>query len=284
MYKLIALDMDGTLLKEDKSISEENYIAIKKAKEKGVKVVLSTGRPQKGIEKYLKELNLLSDEDYCVTYNGSVIQNTGTNEILYKKLLTCEDAHYLYDLSKKLDINIHALTTTSCIAPKLTKYTELEVTMNGINFEEVDFATLTDSTPIVKIMLIDEPEKLSEAIEKLPEEVYEKYTVVRSAPFFLEFLDKTVNKGAGVKALAESLGINQNEVICMGDAGNDLHMIKYAGLGVAMGNAFLEVKKAADYITYTNEDDGVAHVINKFILDSPNFFIEDDESENDQAV
>ncbi|MCY6356800.1 sugar-phosphatase [Clostridium sp. ZS2-4] len=284
MYKLIALDMDGTLLKEDKTISEENFEAIKKAKEKGVKVVLSTGRPKKGIEKYLKELNLISDEDYCVTYNGSVIQNTGTAEIISKKLLTSEDAHYLYSLSKELDINIHALTPTSCIAPKLSKYTELEVTMNDIDFEEVDFTTLTDSTPVVKIMFVDEPDKLSEAISKLPGEIYEKYTVVQSAPFFLEFLDKTVNKGTGVKALADSLGINKNEVICIGDAGNDIHMIQYAGLGVAMGNAFSGVKKVANYITYTNEEDGVAHVINKFILNTPNFFIEDNQTVDDQAV
>lgn len=284
MYKLIALDMDGTLLKEDKTISKENFEAIKKAKEKGVKVVLSTGRPKKGIEKHLKELDLISNEDYCVTYNGSVIENTGTQEIIFKKLLASEDAHYLYSLSKELDINIHALTPTSCIAPKLSKYTELEVTLNAIDFEEVDFTTLTDSTPIVKIMFVDEPDKLSEAIAKLPEEIYEKYTVVQSAPFFLEFLDKTVNKGAGVKALADSLGINKNEVICIGDAGNDIHMIEYAGLGVAMGNAFSEVKKIANYITYTNEEDGVAHIINKFILNTPNLFIENDQIVNDQAV
>jgi hypothetical protein len=156
--------------------------------------------------------------------------------------------------------------------------------MNEIDFEEVDFTTLTDSTPIIKIMFIGEPDKLSQAIDKLPEEVYKKYTVVQSAPFFLEFLDKSVNKGTGVKALADSLGINKNEVICIGDAGNDIHMIQYAGLGVAMGNAFSELKKVANYITYTNEEDGVAHVINKFILNTPNFFIEDDQIESEEAV
>ena len=103
-------------------------------------------------------------------------------------------------------------------------------------------------------------------IEMIPEEVSNKYTVVRSAPFYLEFLNKAVNKGAGVAALAEKLNIKQEEVICIGDAGNDIHMIEYAGLGVAMGNAFPEVKKVANFITKTNEQDGVAHIINKFIL------------------
>ena len=85
---------------------------------------------------------------------------------------------------------------------------------------------------------------------------------------FLEFLDKTVNKGTGVKLLAEKLNIRQDEIICIGDAENDIHMIEFAGLGVAMGNAFDNVKRAADFITKTNEEDGVAHVIDKFILAS----------------
>lgn len=267
MFKLIALDMDGTLLNEGKKISEENNIAIKKAKEKGVKVVLATGRPIKGIENYLNELDLISDEDYCITYNGSLVVNTGTKEILTQVLLKSEDVHYLYDLSKKLDIDIHALTTSGCITPKLSEYTELEIRMNNIPFEEIDFNNIKDDTEIVKVMFVGEEKKLSAVIEKLPREVYKKYNVVRSAPYFLEFLDKNVSKGTGVKALAEKLGINRSEIICVGDAGNDIDMIEYAGLGVAMKNAFPEVKKAANYITYSNEEDGVAHVINKFILD-----------------
>ncbi|MFU0823567.1 sugar-phosphatase [Clostridium sp.] len=267
MFKLIALDMDGTLLNEGKKISEENNIAIKKAKEKGVKVVLATGRPIKGIENYLNELDLISDEDYCITYNGSLVVNTGTNELLTQVLLKSEDVHYLYDLSKKLDIDIHALTTSGCITPKLSEYTELEIRMNNIPFEEIDFNNIKDDTEIVKVMFVGEEKKLSAAIEKLPREVYKKYNVVRSAPYFLEFLDKNVSKATGVKALAEKLGINRSEIICVGDAGNDIDMIEYAGLGVAMGNAFSEVKKAANYITSSNEEDGVAHVINKFILD-----------------
>lgn len=280
MYKLIALDMDGTLLKDDKTISKENCHAIKKAKEKGVKVVLATGRPKKGIEKYLKQLDLISDTDYCIAYNGGVIENTGTNEILYKKLLKCEDVHYLYSLSKELGVNIHALTPTSCISPKLTKYTQLEVDLNGIDFEEVDLSKITEETSVIKTMFVDEPEKISSIMDKIPKEVYEKYTVVRSAPYFLEFLDKSVHKGAGVKFLAESLGINENEVICMGDAGNDMHMIKYAGLGVAMENAFPEVKKIANYITHSNEENGVAHIIDKFILSD--YFNELSEMKNDK--
>ena len=115
-------------------------------------------------------------------------------------------------------------------------------------------------------MMVEEPEILQEAINNLPEYLYEKYTIVRSAPFFLEFLNKEVNKGVGVEALANSLGIKREEVICMGDAGNDEHMIRYSGFGVAMGNAFEEIKAVADFVTKSNNEDGVAYVIDQFVL------------------
>lgn len=266
MYKLIALDMDGTILKEDKTISPETKKAIESAKAKGVKVVLSSGRPMLGLNKYLKQLNLINKDDYAISYNGALIQNTQTGEVIAKTTMSFGDLDYLYELSKKLNVNIHLLTENSCITPKWNYYSQYEADENGIPLEIIDFHKLPKDTTIVKIMFIDPPEILSPAIDKLPKEVYEKYTVVRSDAFYLEFLDKSVNKGSGVELLAKSLDIKREEVICVGDAGNDIHMIKYAGLGVAMGNAFPEVKEIADYITLTNEEHGVAHVINKFVL------------------
>lgn len=267
MYKLIALDMDGTLLREDKTISKETYRAIQRAKNKGVKVVLATGRPIDGIKRYLQELDLLNDNDYAIAYNGALVQNTKTKDIVAQTLMNLKDVDYLYKLSQELKVNIHALTEHTCITPKWSKYSQVEADINDIPLEFVDFNNLNKDTTIVKIMFIDEPNYLTEVMSKLPKEVYEKYSVLRSAPYFLEFLDKRVNKGYGVELLADKLGIKREEVICIGDAGNDLHMIKFAGLGVAMGNAFPEVKEAADYITLTNEDHGVAHVIDKFILE-----------------
>lgn len=266
MYKLIALDMDGTLLREDKTISEGTKIAIEKAKKKGVKIVLASGRPTEGIRSYLEELDLLSGEDFVVSYNGAVVQNTKTKEIINRTVLSGADLHELYELSKELGVNIHAFSKEGCITPELTKYSILEGDINNIPVITVDYKDVAKEEEIIKIMMVEEPEILQKAIDSLPKEIYEKYTVVRSAPFFLEFLNKKVNKGTGVEALANSLGIKQEEVICMGDAGNDEHMIRYAGLGVAMGNAFEEIKEMADFITKSNDEDGVAYVINKFVL------------------
>ncbi|SHJ78338.1 sugar-phosphatase [Tepidibacter formicigenes] len=266
MYKLIAIDMDGTLLNENKEISKANYEAIQKAKKIGKKVVLATGRPLLGVKKFLEELNLISDEDYVAAFNGALVQNTKSGRVVSKTTLHLNDYKLLYDLSKKLNVNIHALTESSVITPKNNKYTEVEASLNSIPIEEIPVESVSEDETIVKVMFIDEPELIDKVIKKIPKEIKEKYTIVRSAPFFLEFLDKSVNKGVGVNAIAKELGLDPKEVICVGDAGNDIDMIKYAGLGVAMGNAFDEVKEVANYVTLSNEDDGVAYVIHKFML------------------
>ena len=267
MYKLIAIDMDGTLLREDKSVSERTKNAIKLAKEKGVYVVIATGRPIDGVSRYLEELDMLGENDYVLSYNGGLVLKTKSREVVSKTVLTGADLHYLHNLSKELGVNIHAFSEVhGLITPKNSKYTEVEANINGIKIAINDYSDIEYDHSIIKVMMIDEPEVLQKAIDNLPKEVYEKYTVVRSAPFFLEFLNKKVNKGTGVELLAKHLNIKQEEIMTFGDAGNDLDMIVYAGMGVAMANAFDEVKEAANYITDSNENDGVAKAIEKFVL------------------
>ena len=115
-------------------------------------------------------------------------------------------------------------------------------------------------------MMIDEPAILDDAITRIPDEVREKYTVMKSSPYFLEILDKRVNKGTGVKSLAEVLGIEPDEIMALGDQENDIAMIAFAGVGVAMDNAIPAVKAAADFVTKSNLEDGVAYAIEKFVL------------------
>lgn len=266
MYKLIAIDMDGTLLREDKTVSEYTKKIIEQARKIGVKIVLASGRPLEGLEAYLDMLGLVSEEDYVICYNGAIVQNVATKEIVGRTVLTGTDLKKLYEVSKELEVSIHAFSKEGCITPIMTKYSQLEGDINDIPVKVVDYSQVTNEEEIIKIMLVDEPEVLQKAVDRLPEELYSEYTVVRSAPYFLEFLDKKVNKGEGVRALAEHLNIKKEEIMCFGDAGNDWHMIAFAGMGVAMGNAFPEVKEIANYITKSNEEDGVAYAIEKFVL------------------
>ncbi|MGL5292456.1 MAG: HAD-IIB family hydrolase, partial [Aeromonas sp.] len=164
-------------------------------------------------------------------------------------------------------VNIHGFSVTrGLISPRVSTYTEHESRLIGMPIHLIDFATLPADEQIMKVMMIDEAPLLSRAIAQLPAALYERYTVVQSAPFFLEFMNKNSNKGTGVAALAEHLGLSAEQVICVGDAGNDRHMIEYAGLGVAMGNATDDIKQLAQHITARNDEDGVAKVIEQFVL------------------
>ena len=259
--------MDGTLLTSEKKISENTKKALKEAEAKGVKVVLASGRPLSGITRYLEELDLFKGDDYVLSFNGGIVINSKTEEVVTSSLLKGSDLKAIYNISKELDINIHAFSVKEgLITPKMSQYTQHECDINGIEATIKDFNEIENDEDIVKVMMIDPQEKLDKAIEKLPKDLYDKYSVFKSAPFFLEFTNKDVDKGKGLKKLGDYLGIKQKEIIACGDAGNDLSMVKFAGLGVAMENATDDVKQAADYITLSNDKDGIAHVVNKFIL------------------
>lgn len=267
MYKLIALDMDGTLLNSDKQISARNKQAIAAAKAKGVQVVLVSGRPVEGMMDYVKQLDMMNEGDFVLSYNASVVQKTVDLEVVQSRILKGSDAKNLASIANDLGVHVHAFTQRhGLITPKHNYYTTHEATVNGLEVNELDFSELEDDEAVMKVMMIDEPDLLSNAIANMPSIATEQYTMVQSAPFFLEFLNPSSNKGAGVGMLATHLGIDASEVIGMGDAGNDKHLIEYAGMGVAMGNATDDIKAIASHITASNDEDGVAIAIEKFVL------------------
>lgn len=269
MYKLVALDMDGTLLNSQKSISPRTKQAIQAARDKGIYVVLASGRPLEGMLNSLEELGMDSEQDYVLSYNASLVQRVASKTVIRKQILTGVDAKNIASLARDLGTYVHAFSPErGLITPEDNPYTKHEADINGVESSVVDFSELSDEEEIIKVMMVAEAEILSAAIAQLPEELHRNYTVVQSAPFFLELMNPTSNKGTGVAMLAEHLGIDASEVICMGDAGNDHHMIKYAGLGVAMGNATEETKALADHTTLSNDEDGVAVVIEQFILNA----------------
>ncbi|MBV7437149.1 sugar-phosphatase [Aeromonas sp. sif2416] len=269
MYKLIALDMDGTLLNPQGQITPRTHAAIAAARARGVTVVLTSGRPLEGMSAYLIELGLTGPDDYVICYNGALVQQVADHRILRSQLLTGADARAIAHLADELGVNIHGFSVRQgLISPRVSTYTEHESRLVDMPINLVDFATLPLDEQIMKVMMIDEEPLLSRAISQLPAELYQRYTVVRSSPYFLEFMNKQSNKGTGVAALAEHLGLSAAQVIAVGDAGNDRHMIEYAGLGVAMGNATDEIKGLAQHATARNDDEGVAKVIEQFILNA----------------
>lgn len=266
--KLIAIDMDGTLLLPDHTISPAVKEAIAAARERGVNVVLTTGRPYAGVENYLRELHMNQPGDYCITYNGALVQKAADGSAVAQTPLSYDDYRYLEQLSRDVGSHFHALDRTTLYTANrdISRYTVHESFVATIPLVFCEAEKMDPNMTFLKVMMIDEPEILDKAITRIPQEVKEKYTVLKSAPYFLEILDKRVTKGTGVKSLAEALNIKPEEVMAIGDQENDIAMLEYAGVGVAMENAIGSVKEVANFVTKTNLEDGVAYAIEKFVL------------------
>lgn len=268
MIKLIAIDLDGTLLDNQKRISARNKLALKQAKEKGIKIVLCTGRPLRAIEPFLEELDLLNEGDFSITFNGGLVQKNDTGEVIERAALNVADIHTLVDLAKELDLPMDVLSQDTVIIlnpseKHLTLYPEMSPLLNR---EEGIASELVEGRLYNKVVVAYHPEYLDQQIQKIPDVIKEAYEVIKTRENLLEFMPKGITKAYGISLLAKDLGITVDEVMCIGDEENDLPMIEYAGIGVAMANAIPRVKEIADVVTASNEEDGVAQVIEKYVL------------------
>lgn len=267
MIKLVTIDLDGTLFDKNKVISNENKLAIKEAKDLGCIIVIATGRPISGVTPVLEELGLTSDNDYVIVYNGAKIFNVGTNEIIFSSTIDGKIVKELYNESLKLGVHFHAFRKNEeLITPKHNPYTDVESRINHVEDKLFDFTTINDNDEFLKAMMVDSDENITRIIPLVDKKYTNNYSMVRSSKIFLEFLNKNTHKGHALEALAKHLNIDIKDTMAIGDAGNDLPMIKSAGIGVAMENAFPEIKEFAKYITLDNEHSGVAHAINKYVL------------------
>ncbi|EHJ56850.1 cof-like hydrolase [Streptococcus urinalis FB127-CNA-2] len=265
--KLVAVDIDGTLINDDRKITDDVLSAVKDAKKAGVKVMLATGRPIAGVEQLLYELDLKDEGDYVITFNGSLVQDTATGEEIVKETMTYEDYLDIEFLSRKLGLHMHAITKEGIYTANrdIGKYTIHEATLVNM---PVYYRTPEEmaSKDIVKMMMIDEPDVLDKAIKLIPKEFYDKYNIVKSTPFYLEFMAKQVSKGNAIKHLAERLSIDMSETMAIGDAENDRAMLEVVGNPVVMENGTPEIKEIAKYITKSNNESGVAYAIRKWVL------------------
>lgn len=272
-YKLICMDMDGTLLNDKKEVSERCKIAISKAHELGVKVVIATGRIFVSAEYYG---DIIGVKAPIIASNGAYVREKDSDRSIYEQGLGAENYQLIVELLKKHDIVPHFYTEDTIYTEKLIHssltYKKANKTLPAnrqVKIEVVeDWNELfSNKKPrLIKSMAVgDNEEKMKIAKEEFIK--LDKFQVVSSMKNSFEVMAKTTSKGNALKKLCDYYGIDRNEIISVGDNENDISMIKFAGLGVAMGNAEEAVKKIADYVTATNEEDGVAKVIEKYILE-----------------
>jgi hypothetical protein len=267
MSKILVLDIDGTLTNSKKEITPKTKEAIAKAIEIGTVVVIASGRPTPGTRKVCEELELDKKGGYVLSYNGARITELKSGKTVYQKTLEKKFIPEIYEYVLEKGIGMLTYENDDAITgTDIDEYMELEARINNIALRRVeDFVSYVDFD-VNKCLLTAK----SDYAEKIEKELAERYdgllSVYRSEPFFVEIMPKGVDKAATLSHLLEILDMKREDMIAVGDGFNDLSMIKFAGLGVAMENATDVVKEAADEITKSNDNDGVAEVINKFIM------------------
>lgn len=262
---MIVVDMDDTLLTDDHIISEENKEMIFKAQEMGVYVVLASGRPTSAMTAYAKELKMDYYNSFMISFNGSTITDLKEDKVLFEHALTKEQIHSLYDFSQQNNTHIITYLGEQIISERHSEYIDIESTITGLELLIVPSFKDAVTTSAVKCLLLEEPSYLK-SVEAVLKNAMPDLSVCMSKPFFLEAAPNGIDKAAAIQVLAEKLNIHQSEIIAIGNAGNDLTMVQYAGLGVWVDNVDAELREFGDVIVASNNDHGVAEVIKRYIL------------------
>lgn len=290
MYKLIAIDLDGTLLNSYGEISERNKEAIRNAREKGIEVIIASGRHRISVNSFASQIG---SDNYCICGNGAILYNMKENKILYNKFIDkkkilkiikiCEENNIYYNVYTETEILTRTIKYSALFykqenARKSSKYqTNIKVVDDVYEYVKND-----NKNNYIKVTIYDDNiEIFNEIIEKLRKlwgvEVLDVGHMSRKMVkidnkdveikyYYSEITKNNVNKWNAIKILIKKLGIRKDEVVAIGDNVNDKQMLENAGLGIVMENSADYIKKYADRVTLDNNCDGVADAIEKYIL------------------
>lgn len=276
--KAIVLDLDGTLLNSAKIVSPGTKQKLIEAQEKGIKVVLASGRPTPAMMHIAKELELDKYEGYVVSYNGSSVYDTKTKEFVFQQLiaedLSKDILNHLgqFDVVPMVIVEDKIFVTNAFydinypLPEGIKTVVEYESRMPVKPFKVVevdDYNTVVDRG-LNKILIAGRPDYLAKNWEAIRAPFERKTTSVFSTPFYYEFTDIGVDKAYALHEFLPKLGIEPENVIAFGDGQNDRSIIEYAGVGVAMANAVPEILELADEVTKSNDEDGIVEMLNRF--------------------
>lgn len=267
-YKLLVLDVDGTLLNDEREISKRTLTALLKVQQMGVRIVLASGRPTYGLMPLAKALELGNYGGFVLSYNGCQIIKAQNGEILFERRINPEMLPYLEKKARKNDFSIFTYHDDTLITDSPdNEYIKNEALLNNLKIiKEDEFSTAIDFAPCKCMLVSDEKEALIGLEQHWKKRLAGTLDAFRSEPYFLEVVPCGVDKANTLGALLEYLGVTREEVIAIGDGVCDVTMLQLAGMGVAMGHSQDSVKVCADYVTASNEEDGVALAVEKLIL------------------
>ncbi|MBC1636435.1 HAD family phosphatase [Listeria welshimeri] len=272
----IILDIDGTLLNDDKKISPETKKALITAQQNGVKLILASGRPTTGMHLYAEQLEMETYHGLLVSYNGAKVVDCQTKEELFNQTLTIAEGKAVLEHMKQFEVKVmidkddymYVNNVYDCYIPyKGEEINIIQYESRGGNFklcEKEDLAAFLDYR-INKILTAGDPDYMQKNYQAMMAPFKNTLNCVFTADFYFEFTAKNIDKAKALDTVLTPMGIHAENIIAFGDGHNDITMVKYAGTGIAMDNAVPELKAVANSITLSNNKDGIAHVLNNFI-------------------
>ncbi|WP_422938459.1 Cof-type HAD-IIB family hydrolase [Vagococcus fluvialis] len=275
--KAIVLDIDGTLLTSEKKLSKLTKASLLKAQKQGVKVILASGRPTTGMLDLAEELELAKYDGYLVSYNGSKVIDVKTGEELFNQAMTVEEGKAVLEHMKQFYVTVmidkddymYTNDVFSCTLDyKGQPLNIVEYESRGGKYklcEKDDLAGFLDY-PINKILTAGKPEYLKEVYQEMKAPFNNQLNCVFTADFYFEFTAQHIDKAKALDTVLSPLGIERKDVIAFGDGHNDITMLAYAGMGVAMENAVSELKRVADFETNSNDEEGIANFLEQHLF------------------
>jgi len=261
-YKLVVVDLDGTLLDDNQSISEKNYKVISKLKEKNISFVLASGRPYQSLEEYAAILKLKLP---VISTNGALIKNIADSEIVFKSLLSFKDAEKIFNYGLKNNFSVIVYYPDEFLSTD-QKTAIYQKDMEGIDVKYRK--ELRKNKRPLKIVFKAEAEKIKSKLGEVNNIFASDFCITQSDEHYIEFMNKGISKGRGIDYLMENYNLKREEIISIGNNFNDISMLDNSGLAVAMGNSPEAVKKRADLITKSNEEDGVAAILEEIFAEN----------------
>ena len=265
-YKILALDMDGTVLDSNNQISERTLAAIRQAQKLGVIVIVATGRPWQSFQKYQRTLQISHP---IITYNGGMVISADGREVLHHQKLSATSVLEIIKLGKMYNISQCMWANGRLYIIGETETLQHYAAEAGVAFEKAKDIECLAKSGVTKVLWYDIGERIAKCQNELVEKLQAKdVSYFTSLQQYLEFVDIGVSKGIALSTIATQFGVEAHEVMAIGDGMNDISMLNYAGLGIVMKNASDAVKEYADYVTKTNDEHGVAIAIEHFIASS----------------
>lgn len=272
----IVLDIDGTLINSDHVISKKTKEILLKAQDQGVTLVLASGRPTPGMIELAKELELHNHHGLIISYNGASIVDIQDDKVIYERTLEVNDAKRILNHLKKFDIvPIVEQGGYLCVNNAFVEHFDIDGTDgNIVNHEKQVANFLVKEVHDLEEFIYENPKKvlvggaphvLQEIHEEMRAPFEDEFSIMFSAPHYFEYIPQDTNKGVALKEVLSMLNINKDNTIAFGDGNNDEDLIKFAGTGVAMGNAVDSLKAVADLVTKTNDEDGIYEILKNYI-------------------